>query len=200
MISNDDFKRLRTSLVLALAMIVAGAAVAAASFRLLAAEQRLNRDAVEKLDEIRSRLARTREDEQEIRRAIARFNQLRERGIIGEERRMEWAELVRRIRHNRKLLDVRYELSPRHPLDSALLPADDGRFEFLASTMAFSIHLLHEEDLLNFLADLRASAPAHVRVRNCRMEHISGEPGGKSARLKADCDIDWITIHERRGA
>lgn len=199
MISNDDFKRLRTSLALALAMSIAGAAVAAAAFRLLASEQGLNRDAVAKLNDIRGRLARTREDEEEIRRTTARFNQLRERGIIGDERSMEWAELVRRIRHSRKLLDVRYELSPQHPLDPALLPAADARFEFLASTMAFSMQLLHEEDLLNFLADLRAAAPAYVQVRNCRMERISGEPGGKADGLKADCDIDWITIRERRG-
>ena len=67
--------------------------------------------------------------------------------------------------------------------------------------MRVELALLHEEDLLRFLADLRESGNAYYSVRSCRISR-SGAAGAGTAiapRLRADCSIDLITIVDRGG-
>ena len=59
------------------------------------------------------------------------------------------------------------------------------------------LQLLHEEDLLNVLADLRNTAKAQVLVRSCEVSRQPRPPGdspGLHANLKAQCLLDWITL------
>jgi hypothetical protein len=58
--------------------------------------------------------------------------------------------------------------------------------------------LLHEGDLMNFLADLQAGIKAHVSVRNCivtRRER-GAAPGATTLqpRLRAECQVDLISV------
>ena len=71
--------------------------------------------------------------------------------------------------------------------------------EFYASTMKVQLALLHEEDLLRFLADLRESGNAFYAVRRCELNRTGQPVAGvtMSARLRADCDIDLVTIMDR---
>jgi hypothetical protein len=71
--------------------------------------------------------------------------------------------------------------------------------EFLASTMRVQLALLHEEDLLRFLADLRASGNAYYSVKNCSLARTGRTPTGATItpRLRAQCEIDLITVIDR---
>ncbi|MBA3902720.1 MAG: hypothetical protein C0522_03450 [Rhodocyclaceae bacterium] len=204
LISKDDFRRIRLSLALALVMVAGGGAIAFGSTRLLETERKANREALAKRSEIQGRLSRAREEEQEIKQKIARFNALQARGIIGEEQRLDWVELIRQIRSARKLYDIQYEIAPQRPLEGAGTAAGTGGgYDFLASTMRLQMPLLHEEDLLNFLSDLRTSARAYIRPRDCVVERVPKGPserGGAMPQLKAECSIDWITIREKKEA
>lgn len=200
LISKDDFRRIRLSLALALVMIAAGGAIAFGSTRLLETERKANREALSKRNEIQGKLSRARDEEQEIKQKIARFNALQARGIIGEEHRLDWVEQIRQIRNARKLFDIQYEIAPQRPLDGA---GAGGGYDFFVSTMRLQMPLLHEEDLLNFLSDLRNSARAYIRPRDCKVERFPKGPserGGAMPQLKAECSIDWITIREKKGA
>lgn len=203
--SKDDFKYIRWSLVAALAMILAGAALAVGTRHLEQGAGAAYRDALAKQTELKSRLARARDDEQEIRRNIEHFDALRRSGIVGEEQRLDWVERIRSIKAARKLYDLQYEIAPRQVLDPAIAPGAGGEFEFLASTMRLQMQLLHEGDLLGFLSDLRSGAHAYLRPRSCIVERLAKldtdrapEPMGAVPQLKADCLIDWITIREPR--
>lgn len=202
--TKDDFRRIRLALAAALVMLVAGAAVVYAAMQLHQAEKKNQAMAQAKRAEIQGKLVRARDEEAEIKNKIARFNALAARGIFGEERRLDWVELIRRIQDARKLIDVQYEIAPQQPLDANILPGAGGAFDYLASTMQLRMKLLHEEDLLNFLTDLRQSAQAHIRVRRCDVERLPrGAPAGGHGlppQLAAECTIDWITIRERKGA
>ena len=204
--SKEDFKYIRWSLALALAMIVAGVSLVLWSQKMLHAEQSAHRAALAKRVEVGSRLTRARAEEQDIRQSIERLNALRAGGIVGGEQRLEWVEHMRRIKVARKLYDLQYEIAPQHVLDPAILPGTSGDFEFLASTMRLQMQLLHEGDLLGFLGDLRGSGYAYLRPRSCVVERLARieservpEPVGAGPQLKADCVIDWITVRERGG-
>jgi hypothetical protein len=201
--SKDDFRRIWLSLAAAIVMAAIGAAAVYAAVQLHKAETKNKAAAQSKRSESQGRMARARDEEQEIKNKIARYNALSGRGIFGDERRLDWVEQIRAIRNERKLFDVQYEIAPQKAIDAAILPGASGNYEFLTSTMQLRMKLLHEEDLLNFLADLRDLAPAYIRVRNCdvaRLPKASGESRGVPPQLDADCTIDWITIRERKGA
>jgi hypothetical protein len=71
--------------------------------------------------------------------------------------------------------------------------------DIFASTMRVELQLLHEEDLLRFLADLRASGNAYYSVKKCVITRTGQAIGGATMtpRLSAQCDIDLITIVDR---
>ena len=143
------------------------------------------------------RLARIAEEEREVKQKIDVYQRLKAHNILGEERRLEWADAVNRIRKERELLDLRYRVERQRQLAS--LPGKPGNVDFYASAMRIDLAMLHEEDLLRFLADLRSSGNAYYSVRNCQLTR-SGPGGGGPAiapRLRAECTIDLITIVDR---
>lgn len=200
-ISREDFQRIRMSLAMAVGMAAIGAALAFGASRILHFEKMSNRQAEIANKDIRGKLARAREEEIEIKQKLALYNELAGRGIIGEELRLDWVERIRQVGEARKLAGFEYELSPQRLLDPAVLPGNSGDFDFLASSMKLKLRLLHEEDLLNFLADLRSSVSAYLRVQDCSVERLpkTDSPRGRIApQLKAECTIDWITLRERK--
>ena len=71
--------------------------------------------------------------------------------------------------------------------------------DFFASTMRVDLALLHEEDLLRFLADLRNSGNAFYSVKKCALSRTGQAATGTTItpRLRAECDIDLVTILDR---
>ena len=140
------------------------------------------------------KLKRVSSEEIEIKQKSALFKTLQTRGIVGEEQRLEWVELLKDIRDKRRLLDLVYEIAPQRPLDT---PSATG-YAFHASTMKLQIKLLHEEDLTRLIDDLRQQARALIQVRSCSITRLPRGPseGAIPAQLQADCSIDWITLRE----
>ena len=136
-------------------------------------------------------------EEQEMRIKIKEYQAIAARGIIGPERRLDWVELVRSIQRDRQLLGLDYEIQPQVTLSKS-----NGGYAFMNSAMRIQLQLLHEEDLLRFVDDLKARAPAFVRVHNCRISRGAGQPVNPDmlpAQLQADCQLDWITLKAETG-
>jgi len=71
-----------------------------------------------------------------------------------------------------------------------------GTVDFFASTMRVDLALLHEGDLFAFLWAMRASGKAYYAVRRCAILRTgqSAAVASLAPRLRADCQIDLITI------
>jgi hypothetical protein len=193
-----DFRKLRASAVLGVLMIAVGALALYFSF---AAMQRAEQDRVSiaaQFAEADGKLKQVRNEESEVKQKSIVFNKLQERGIIGDEQRLDWVELLKEIRDKHRLIDLRYEIAPQRMLDGQL----GNDFVFFASSMKLELKLLHEEDLTRLLDDLRRQAKALIRVKSCRIERLpaTGEQrGGGRANLLADCEIEWLTLRDVRG-
>jgi hypothetical protein len=168
---------------------IAGEARTKAQAQLISAqaERRQNSD----------RLARIAEEEREVSEKLDVYKQLRRLNIIGEERRLEWADAATRIRNQRELLDLTYRVDRQKLLKS--LPGKPGSVDFFASKMTVQLDLLHEEDLLRFLADLRESGNAYYSVKSCSVRRIGQASTGTTInpRLRANCEIDLVTVIDR---
>ena len=193
-LTRAEVKALLVPLGAALVMLVVGAlliwsaghAVGQASATLAAAKaQRL---------ESAERLMRIAEEERAVKDKIDVYQRLRNLNILGGERRLEWADTLSRIRAERALLDVRYRVERQRLLSSSA--GKPGNVEFYASTMRVDLALLHEEDLLRFLADLRDSGNAYYAIRSCSVGRTGQAlaSAGISPRLRAECQIDLVTI------
>jgi hypothetical protein len=145
----------------------------------------------------RERLARIAEEEREVKEKLQVYLRLRELGIIGQEKRLEWADAMTRIRTQRELPDLRYRVERQRLLAS--VGAKPASVDFYASTMRLEVAALHEGDLFNLLNDLRDTGNAFHAVRRCSIARIGPGPAvaGLAPRLRAECEIDLITIVDR---
>ncbi|MDR2507878.1 MAG: hypothetical protein LBD67_07800 [Candidatus Accumulibacter sp.] len=190
--TKDDFPRLRVCLAVFAGLILCGALSVYLTLNAADSAKRARAAARASLDEFERKLRQVRNEEKEIREKAEIFTQIQKRGIVGEEQRLEWVELIDAIRTKERLFDIEYEIDPQR-----VLYADpDGEFSFVASLMRIRLPLLHEEDLTRLIDELRQKASALIRVRNCsisRLQHAENETG-IAAYLTADCRIDWITL------
>ncbi|GHU33952.1 hypothetical protein AGMMS50256_26880 [Betaproteobacteria bacterium] len=155
-------------------------------------------------NEFDGKLRQARREEDEIRQKAVLFKRLQERGVIGEEQRLEWVELLKEIRDQRRLLEIRYEFSPQRALHGAPHTLDGAQtetFGLYASTMKLQVRLLHEEDLIRLLDDLRRQARALIQIKRCDLSRLprtnaDSVNSALQGHLQADCLIDWITLRE----
>jgi len=196
-LSSMELRKLAVPVVLLLALVSAGAG-------LILWMQREQRTAVQQLAAAREartqaaeRLTRIADEEREVNAKLEVYRRLRSLHILGEEQRLEWADAMTRIRTGRELLDLRYVVEKQRTL--LTVPGKPASVDFFASAMKVDIALLHEEDLLGFLRDLRASGNAYYAVKSCAITRTGIAPTGTSIvpRLRATCEIDLITIMDR---
>ena len=195
--TRNELQKLSIPVLISLALIAAGIALMRLADGSLRAERERFAAAQAERRQNAERLARIAEEEREVKEKLDVYQQLQALNILGEERRLEWADAIARIRAHRELLDLRYRVERQQLVNS--LPGKPAGVEFYASTMRVDLALLHEEDLLRFLADLRASGNAFYSVRRCAMTR-SGTPAAAlniTPRLRGDCTIDLITIVDR---
>ena len=196
-LSLDELRKLGLAgLVCALLLTAGVALVWAAKQDLARAQSRLAAARTEHLQAM-ERFVRIADEEREVKEKLAVYRQLQALGILGTEKRIDWAEAISRIRKERELLDLRYRVEPQKLLAS--VPGKPAAVDFYASTLKVQLALLHEGDLLRFLNDLRDSGNAYYRVKHCKVDRAGqlSASGGIAPRLRADCEIDLITILDR---
>jgi len=196
-LTRADWRKLLLPGAAGLALLACGGAlVAFAGQSQRDARQSLAAAQAERMQN-KERLSRIAEEEREVREKIEVYQELLRLNILGEERRLEWADALARIRASRELLDLRYRVERQRPLTS--VQGKPANVDFFASTLHVTLALLHEEDLLRFLGDLRESGNAYYAVKRCSMSR-TGQPAtgsGLVPRLRAECDIDLITVMDR---
>jgi hypothetical protein len=192
-----DFKKLILPIAIALVLMGAGGfLIWVVNGQLVADHAKLAAVRIDRA-QAREKLARISEEEREVKERIEVYRRLRDLNIIGKERRLDWADAIKRIRINREMLDVRYRIEPQRLLVS--IAGKPGKVDFNVSTMKLDLALLHEGDLLGFIDDLRDAGNAYVSVRRCtilRSGPAIAQTGAPTLtpRLRAECEIDLITV------
>ena len=146
-----DFRKLQASVVLGVLMIAVGALALYFAFAAMKRAEQARVSIAAQFAEADGKLKQVRNEESEVKQKSIVFNKLQERGIIGDEQRLDWVELLKEIRDKHRLIDLRYEIAPQRMLDGQL----GNDFVFFASSMKLELKLLHEEDLTRLLDDLR---------------------------------------------
>jgi len=200
---RDDLRRLRGPIAFAAGAVVVGLVCLflADAYRDSATKTRAGTRASRVAAQ--ERVLRVSEEEREIRENLIDYERMREQGMLGDQNRLDWIEAISRIKNNRKLFEIKYNIEAQRQLDYAGVVPGAGA-EFVVSRMRLDMLLLHENDLLDFLSDLQAAKRAYVSVRQCmvtRLDRGAG-PGGTALqpRLRADCQVDLVSVRGMRPA
>ncbi len=197
---RSDLKRLRLPIAGFIALILAGAVCTFAADGYLQETKRLGAATSAQRAEVQAKLASANEEEREIKASLQQYQALAARGIIGEEKRLDWVDTVTAIKNERRLFNIRYSIGPQEELDYPGF-SPGGGVKFMASRVQMTLELLHEEDLLNFIDDLARRGKSYLSVRSCDVQRESRGGGTTLApRLRADCVFDLITIRHRKPA
>jgi hypothetical protein len=194
-LASRDLKRTRW--VALLAVVLIALAVAAGLWTNAGARKaQSERDtAATRKSEVERRLARVRTEEQEIKARTQQFQQMEQAGIIGQEKRLDWTELLRDLQHQLRLPGMSYEFGPQVPLETTT----DAGYAYHSSQLKIQLRLLHEEDLLNFINRLQREAKAMILVRGCKLVRPAAN-SALGAQLNAECTMEWVTLRRATGA
>jgi hypothetical protein len=199
-LAAKDFKRLQWAIAFLVITILVGGGSAWTIQQLKKSSEKGLQEAAAASKDWQRKLARAREEQQELLDKIGRFQALQAGGYIGPEQRLDWIETIARIKAARRISKLEYEFAPQRPVDVSLLPegGSAGGFEIMSSQMRLETHVLHEAELLGFLVELRDAVKAVVKVSSCTVERL--EPGNtersNNAQLRARCMLEWITLRE----
>ncbi len=194
-LGRGDLRHLRLPIAGCLALVLAGAACLFAAYSYLQETRKLGAAASARRAEVQAKLASATEEGREIKASLQQYQALAARGIVGEEKRLDWVDTVTAVKNERRLFNIRYSIEPQQELDYPGFSRGSG-VKFMVSRVKISMKLLHEEDLLNFLDDLARRGKSYLSVRSCDVRRESRGSGGTTLapRLQADCEFDLITI------
>jgi hypothetical protein len=194
---RQDYRKLAVPGAIALVLAVLGIVCVMSAERYLASAKSARDAAKLARHQAQSRVEQVAEEEREIRQNLVHYQKMVERGMVGQENRLDLIDAIARIKKDRKLFEIKYNIEPQKPLDyPGIVPA--GPMDFVASRMKLDMLLLHEEDLLNFLNDLERVGKSHVVVRDCSVARFDrgGSSQSNTPRLRSECLIDLIVLRQ----
>ena len=197
-IEPTDLRKLAPSIAGTVIMIAIGVSAIFFASRFGATVRAEKDDAQREFSEADRKLRQIRSEEAQIRSNSNIFSELQKKGIVGDEQRLDWVELIKTTQDQLRLREVRYEIAPQRTLSSTQ-ESSESAFTFYASTMNLQMQLLHEEDLLRLLAEIQEHATAIIRIRRCDLARLaeSADSNVRNANLQAECVVDWITVHHK---
>lgn len=135
------------------------------------------------------------QDERAIAEHYPRFVEQHRRGVIGDEHRLNWVEILRGAADDLALPSLSFDIEAQQPFvpDFAL---DTGAFDVRVSHMHLDVGLLHEGDLARLFALLDERAEGLYSVRSCELQRSEGARRAEG-NLVAGCMLEWYTLELR---
>jgi hypothetical protein len=144
---------------------------------------------------ISSRYLAVDEEEKLIRGYLPDFVKLYESGVIGDEQRLNWVEVLRNAGDSIKLPSLNYQIESQQ-VYTPPYTLSPGKFKVYSSKMMLNMQLLHEGDLFRILESLDRNARGSYSISSCSKGQsssvITDEPDGSN--ISARCELLWLSI------
>jgi hypothetical protein len=191
--TRADLEAIRNPvLLLAGILVVSAAAIYYTHLLVVGARQQLVRQDAQ-MREARTRLQKSGEEKDVIVKYLGAFQQLQQRGFVGEEQRINWLDGLRLTNQQADLFGVDYEIGAQKPYAFSA-DLNPGQIQLKESVMKLRFRLLHEEDLMRFLSILGQQGAGIYTVDQCTLSRIGSSGAIRyQPNLSADCELAWIT-------
>jgi len=190
-----DWKILRGALILlVLSISISGSLVYGANYFRQQMQMEFNR-ANAAFRAISTRYLTVDEEEKLVRSYLPRFVQLYQGGIIGNEQRLNWIEVLRAIGDEYKIPSLSYQIESQQVYTPGY-PLNMGRYRLNSSNMLLIMQLLHEGDLFRIFEKLNENAKGSYTLKSCNIsQSVQGiSEIGNAANVLVRCELQWFTI------
>ena len=141
------------------------------------------------------------QEEKLVRQYYPEFINLYNKGIIGQERRLNWIEILHNSSEHSKFISLRYEIDPQaqYTPDYTL---NYGIYKLFNSSMKLNMDLLHMGDLRKLIDDLDRNAQGIFNITNCKLKRASSDHFELEIKpnIAAECELHWLNIKRSDGS
>ena len=195
--STKDLPRTRGLLIISVLTLVLGAIIAYVSNGVLIEAQQSKITADREWSEAHRKLERTKSEKEDLQGYYHQYQNLVEQNVIGQERRLDWIEVIEKIRNKLNIFSVKYKLEPQETLNFETVTTSNS-FDLHRSNMTLDFSLLHEGQLLNFLDTLSKEAKGMYLLESCTLTRNDFVRQLRFIpNLQAKCTLGWITLNEK---
>lgn len=196
---KEDLLWLKWSLSLLLLVIVGSAGTYVGAFYFRNDMQRQEFQALSELDLLQGQVREVEIAEQIIVDNIDRFNSMVNNSILDDEDRVQLLEEIRMIRERHQLYPISVEIEEQQRLLLSYgtdVSFPDEQVSLRSTGIQVQFPLLHEEDLLQFLADFTGSGRLMLTNR-CSIDEtirVADSDLELAQYQLADCEFQWYTL------
>jgi hypothetical protein len=150
------------------------------------------------LNSARQRFQSSGIEKENISKYLPQYQELINKGLVGEERRLEWVDELRKQHQALKLFSIKYSIALQEPYKPSFATTLGG-FVLNRSIMTLDLDMLHEEDILQLTEALSKKDKEVFMLRDCEITRLNA--GGNlsnqlTPNLHSKCELDWLTLRE----
>ncbi|WP_137936669.1 hypothetical protein [Chitinivorax sp. B] len=192
--NRDELKYLLPQLLILAGVLLLVVLLCGGAWYELARQQRENDQARHRLTQARQQLAEVEQAKADWEQYGPRFAVFQQTGIVGNEDRLQWVEVLTRLGRESPGLELHFSLTPQ--MVSDLIPNLAGSLQVYVTRIRLDFTPLHEVAMQQLLASLLQQLRGQPVLRGCGLS-LPGESSNAvdGERLIARCDLNLLTIH-----
>ena len=197
-LEKKDWQRLQVTLLFLGVVILAVIALCTLAFKFSSEQEKALKQQQDQLNTARQRFQSSGIEKQMMTEYLPQYQSLISKGLVGEERRLEWVDELRKQHQLNKLFSIKYSIGLQEPY-KASFASNLGGFVMNRSVMTLDLDMLHEEDILQLTEALSKKNQEVFMLRECEITRLNA--GGALsnqlvANMHAKCALDWLTLRE----
>lgn len=195
--TKEGFRALRFSWIALALAVAASAGLAAGSYWYLQKEKRESVSAAERLKVAKARTEAIKREIEDMRASSAIFQDLLDRGVLQEERRLDFIERLDRLKALHKLDTLEYEIEPQRVLTLA-----GGRvfhsLDVMGTRVTLRFKALHEGDAIAFIEDLAKPSRGFNALSSCHLQRVERVAEDvTSPRVEGSCAMERVSLKDK---
>ena len=132
----------------------------------------------------------------------SKYEQLTNSGIVGNEHRLNWVDIIERTTKNFQIPYLKYKIDKQKSITSPNLTQSYPGLDLLYSIMTLELQLLHEGDLYTVLNSLEKQAKGLFDVQNCLIVRNLTQSADlldsrSDKNFSAKCTLNWYTMKKK---
>ena len=197
-LEKQDWQRLQVTISLLVVVVIAVIVLFALAQKFTSEQEKAMQQQQNLLNSARQRYQSSGIEKQIMTEYLPQYQALINKGLVGEERRLEWVDELRKQHQLNKLFSIKYSIGLQEPYKPSFV-TNLGGFVLNRSIMTLDLDMLHEEDILQLTEGLSSKTGEVFMLRDCEITRLNAG-GALSNQLipnqHAKCELDWLTLRE----
>ncbi|MEQ1767359.1 MAG: hypothetical protein ABL859_08020 [Methylotenera sp.] len=193
-----DWQKLQPAIIALIVVIIVVSGLIALAYNFSIQQEQAMQNQQNLLNAARQRFQSSGIEKATITEYLPKYQAIINKGFVGEERRLEWVDELRKQHQALKLFSIKYSIGLQEPYKPSFA-TNLGGFILNRSVMTLDLDMLHEEDILQLTEALSKKNKEVFMLRDCEITRLNA--GGALsnqliANLHAKCELDWLTLRE----